>query len=114
MAFPLCRTLTSDAPELCRSRRLLGRDAIARRAAGSSVDNRHRARPSGETAAHFHRKATHHETGRRQRLEIVQLLDMAIADLAAGAMTFPDQLGIARLGVFLYFVYRGRVPARPI
>ena len=35
----------------------------------------------------------------RQRLEVVQLLEMAVADLHAGAMPFPDQAGIAGLGV---------------
>ena len=37
----------------------------------------------------------------RQRFEIVQLLEVAIADLAAGLVAFPDQAGVAGLGVFL-------------
>ena len=51
------------------------------------------------------------ETLRRQLFEIVQLLDVAIADLAAGAVTLPDQAGVVGLGVFHLGVHERRVPA---
>ena len=47
---------------------------------------------------------------RRQRLEVVQLLDVAVADLAARLVALPDQLGIPGLGVFLGRVDERRVP----
>ena len=46
-----------------------------------------------------------------KRFEIVQLLDMAVADMAPGLMAFPDQRGVMRLRVFLGGVDEGRVPA---
>src|SRR5581483_11753038 len=66
-----------------------------------SIDDRDRACPAGGAAAHLHREAAHGEAFGRERLEIVQLLDVAVADLAAGAMAFPDDLRVVRLGVAL-------------
>src|SRR6185312_16630118 len=43
--------------------------------------------------------------------EIVQLLEMAIADLAPRLVTFPDKSGIAARGIFVLGVDEGRVPA---
>src|SRR5665213_3742405 len=80
----------------------------------SIIEDRYRTSPAGGTAAHFHRKAAHREAFGRQRFEIVQLFDMAVADLASGAMAFPDQSGIAGLGVLLHGVDKGRVPAPAI
>ena len=60
---------------------------------------------------HLHRKAHHVEPVGRQQLEIVQLLEMRIADLATGAMAFPDQAGIAGLGHLAPRVRERRVPA---
>src|SRR5665811_255048 len=89
-------------------------DAIARSGRQSSINDRHRPRPAGGTAAHLHRKAAHQEALGRQGFEIVQLFDMAIADFASGTMAFPDQLGIVSLGVFLLGVDERRVPAPAI
>src|SRR3954451_21701720 len=59
----------------------------------SAVEYRHRPRPPRRGALDLHRKARHHEPGRRQLLQIVQLFDVAIADVAAGLVAFPDQAG---------------------
>src|SRR6185437_16433581 len=67
----------------------------------SIIEDRHRPSPAGRAAAHFHRKAAYREALGRQGFEIVQFLDMAVADFAPGAMAFPDQLGVAGLGIFL-------------
>src|SRR5882757_1043020 len=48
-----------------------------------SVDNGDRPGPARRGALDLHRKARHGETGRGQLLEIVQLFDVAIADMAA-------------------------------
>src|SRR6516162_8548014 len=74
-------------------------------------DDRDGARPAGGTAAHFDRKAAHHEPSGRQRFEIVELLDVAIADLAAGSVAFPDQTRVAGGEIFLLGVDERRVPA---
>src|SRR5262245_52707551 len=81
------------------------------RARDASVDDGDRARPAGGTAAHLDRKAAHHEFLGGQRFEIVQLLDVAIADLTAGLVALPDQAGIAGGEIFLPGVDEGRVPA---
>ena len=44
----------------------------------------------------------------------MQLLDVAIADVASGLVTFPDQTGVPGLGVFLRGVDKRRVPAPAI
>src|SRR5258706_6962879 len=60
--------------------------------------------PAGRSAADLDREAADREAVARQRLEVVQLLEVAVADLAAGLVAFPDQAGVAgflvlRLGV---------------
>ncbi len=74
------------------------------------IDDRDRARPTGGAAAHLDREATHREALRRQRFQIMQLLDVAIADLAAGLVAFPDQAGVACGEVFLLGVHERRIP----
>src|SRR5947207_2684247 len=74
------------------------------------LDNGDRTGPAGGAAAHLDRKAAHGESGCRQRFEIVQLLDVAIADLAARLMAFPDQAGIAGGEVFFPRVDERSVP----
>src|SRR2546430_3885668 len=81
-------------------------DAVA----GSPVDDRHRTGPAGGRAFDLDRETGDGETGRRQLLEVVQLLDVAIADVASGLVTFPDQTGVPGLGVFLRGVDKRRVP----
>src|ERR1051326_8177070 len=75
-----------------------------------SVENGDRAGPAGGPGADFYRKTRDLEAGRRQLLQIVQLLDMAIADLAAGLVAFPDQARVAGLGAFLRRVHERRMP----
>ena len=70
---------------------VVGWDAIARCGGQSSINDCNGPCPTGGPAAHFHRKTAHHEAGRRQRLEVMKFLDMAVTDLAAGPMTLPDE-----------------------
>ncbi len=58
------------------------------------VEDRHRARPAGRGAADLVRKAADDEAVGRQRFEVVQLLEVAVADVAAGLVAFPDQRGV--------------------
>src|SRR5262245_22252056 len=52
------------------------------------------ARPAGGGAMDLDREAHDFKSVGRQNFEIVQLLKMRIADLAAGAVTFPDQADV--------------------
>src|SRR5436190_8145183 len=61
-----------------------------RSGAAALIENGDRAGPARRPGAHLDRKAAHLEAFRRQLLQIVQLLEMAIADLAAGLVAFPD------------------------
>src|SRR5438552_270991 len=80
-------------------------------AAVSRVEDRHRPGPAGGRAFDLDRKTGDGETGRRQLLEVVQLFDVAVADVAPGLVTFPDQAGVPGFGVFLRGVDKRRVPA---
>src|SRR2546426_3634612 len=75
------------------------------------IEDRDGARPAGRSGADFHRKAADPEPGRRQLLEIVQLLQMAIADLAAGLVALPDQARVAGLQIFFPRVNERGIPA---
>src|ERR1043166_8935672 len=66
--------------------------------------------PARRGALDLHRETGHHETGRRQELQIVQLLDVTIADMAAGLVAFPDQARVLCLGIFLGGVDERRIP----
>src|SRR3954454_12608455 len=77
----------------------------------SSVQDSDCTGPAGRGAFDLNGKARNREAGRRQQLQIVQLLDMAIADMAAGLVTFPDQARIPCLGVFSCREYKRRIPA---
>src|SRR5437879_10246302 len=83
-------------------------------AAVSRVEDSHRTGPAGGRAFDLDRETGDGETGRRQLLEVMQLLDVAIADVASGLVTFPDQTGVPGLGVFLRGVDKRRVPAPAI
>ena len=48
---------------------------------------------------------------RRQRLQIVKLLQMAVTNMPAGLVPFPDQGSITRLLVFFSGVDKGCIPA---
>ena len=49
-----------------------------------------------EARSIFVGKAKDREAGRWQRLKVVQFLDMAIADVAAGLVSLPDQRRVMR------------------
>src|SRR5437868_7176539 len=51
------------------------------------------ARPAGGGAADLHGETRDREAVGRQRLEVVQLLEVAVADLASGLVALPDQRG---------------------
>src|SRR3954469_11344277 len=67
--------------------------------------------PAGGCATNFRGKAGDEESVGRQRLEIMQLLEVAIADVAAGLVAFPDQPGIAGGKISGYGVTERSVPA---
>src|SRR6476659_5241660 len=77
----------------------------------SAFDDRHRPRPAGGRALDLDRETRHGEPGRGQLLEVVQLFDVAVADVASGLVAFPDQAGIPGFGVFLRGVDEGCIPA---
>jgi hypothetical protein len=76
-----------------------------------AVDDRDRPRPSRRGALDLHRKAGHREPGRRQKFQIVQFFDVAVADVPPGLVALPDQAGIFGLGEFLRGMDERRVPA---
>src|SRR6266404_1859593 len=80
-------------------------------AAVSLIDDSHRPGPARRGSFDLDRKTGDGETGRRQLLEVVQLFDVAVADLAPGLVAFPDQTGIPGLGVSLRGIDEGCVPA---
>src|SRR5260370_1269343 len=51
--------------------------------------------PAGGSAVDLDREADDLEPVGRQLIELVEFFQMRIADLAAGAMAFPDQRGVA-------------------
>src|SRR5262249_36269709 len=67
--------------------------------------------PARRGAMYLDREADHLEAVGREHFEIVQLLEMRMADLAAGAMAFPDQADVAGLLHFAASVGERRVPA---
>src|SRR5215470_863384 len=68
-------------------------------AAASILDDRHGPRPAGGSGLDLDGEAGNREAVRRQRLQVVQFLDMAVADLAAGPVAFPDELGVLGDGI---------------
>src|SRR5262245_51849128 len=62
----------------------------------SRLDNGDGTGPAGGGGFDFDGEAGDHEPVRRQDLEVVQLLDVAVANLAAGLVAFPDQLRVFR------------------
>src|SRR4051794_31450899 len=61
----------------------------------STLDDRHRAGPSCGGLLDLHREADDLETGRGQRVEVGELLHVAIADLSASLVPLPDDAGVA-------------------
>jgi hypothetical protein len=79
-----------------------------------AVDDRNRSGPARGCALDLDRKAGNGESGWRQKLKIVQLLQVAITDMASRLVSFPDQAGVLCLGVFLGRVNERRIPAPAI
>src|SRR5271163_3662587 len=63
----------------------------------SAVQQCHAAGPPRRGGFDLDREAAHLEAERRQRVEIGQLLHVAIADVASGLVTFPDDARVAAL-----------------
>src|SRR2546425_2714869 len=80
------------------------------RGAPSTVDDGDRAGPAGGGAADLHRETGDREAVAGQRLEVVQLLEVAVADLAPGLVPLPDQRGVAGLLEFRLRMNERRVP----
>src|SRR5262245_18475698 len=74
------------------------------------IHDRDGARPAGGGAADLDGETGDREAVARQRLEIVQLLEVAVPDLAPGLVALPDQRGVARLCELLLRVHERRVP----
>src|SRR6478609_6998975 len=75
------------------------------------LDNRHRPRPPRRSPLDLHREARDLEAVIGQRVEVRELLHVAIADLASGLVAFPDDAGVAGLGEAFGRVAERRVPA---
>ena len=67
----------------------------------SSIEDRYRSRPPGGGAADLGREAAYGEAVARQGFEVVQLLQMAVANFTARLVTFPDQPCVTGLGELL-------------
>src|SRR5260370_8949983 len=65
--------------------------------AATLIENGDRAGPAGGSGPHLDRKAAHLEAGRRQPLQIVQLLHMPIADLPPALVPLLAHAPIAAL-----------------
>src|SRR5437588_1058453 len=74
------------------------------------IHDRDGPRPAGGGAADLHRKARDREAVAGQRFQIVQLLEVAVADLAASLVPFPDQRGVAGPLELCLRVHERRVP----
>src|SRR6202171_5225295 len=77
----------------------------------SPIHHRHAARPARRRRFDLDRKAAHLEAEWRQLVEIGELLHVAIADLAAGFVAFPDDAGVAGFEEALVGERERRVPA---
>src|SRR5690606_28011564 len=79
----------------------LSRRGSSRRLAAASrssvFEERDRARPPGGRTTHLRGEARDREAGRRQLLEVLQLLDLAVADLGAGLVALPHDGRVAGL-----------------
>lgn len=84
--------------------------AAARTGPRSLGEDRHRAGPSRRRRVNLDREAGHFETTGRQRLQVVQFLDVAVADGAPGAMALPDDRRIVVAGVAGSGVGERRIP----
>ena len=55
----------------------------------------------------LHGEARHRNPDERDRFEVAEFFDVAVADVAAGAVALPDDAGVAGLGVPLGCVANG-------
>jgi hypothetical protein len=76
-----------------------------------SIEQRHGARPAAGRGFDLGREASDNEAIGRQLIEVAQLLHVAIGNLPAGFVAFPDDRGIVRRFPALARVHEGRVPA---
>ena len=74
-----------------------------------SIKQRHGAGPAGRAAFHFVRQARNDEAVVGKPFQIAQLLHMAIGNLAAGFVAFPDDRWVMRFEPALAGVHEGRV-----
>src|SRR5262245_21367226 len=77
---------------------------------GIALKNRDRPCPACRRAADLDRETRDQKSVAGQRFKIMQLLDMAIADLAARLVPFPDDRGIACRGEALGGVEKRGIP----
>src|SRR6267143_372267 len=76
-----------------------------------AIENGDRPGPASRGALDLDRKAGHRETRWRQELQIVQLFDVAVADVAAGLVALPNQTGVFGFVVFLRGIDERCIPA---
>src|SRR5690606_11141857 len=76
-----------------------------------SVEYGHGAGPASRSAANLMWKTTDDEAVGRQGLEVVQLLEVTVADVPARLVAFPQKALVAGFGELLGCVREGRVPA---
>src|SRR5262245_28793509 len=86
-------------------------NAIRRSRARRLIDDGDGAGEARRGALDLEGEARDREPGRRKCVQIGELLDVAVADLHAGAVAFPDDRGIAALGEAARGVEEGRIPA---
>src|SRR5699024_1892510 len=77
----------------------------------SSFQNRDCSSPSGGGRMNFHWETGDFEAKGWKCFEIVQLLDVTIADFSSRFMTFPDHTGVPLSGKPFRRVHERRIPA---
>src|SRR5690349_672775 len=75
------------------------------------LKNGHRTGPASRGSANLRREADDREAIWGKGLEIVQLLQLAVPNLPASFVSFPNDRGILRLPVPFGHVRHGRIPA---
>jgi hypothetical protein len=80
----------------------------------SPIDHSHAPRPSRRRRLGLYREAAHLEAERRQLVEVGELFHVAVADLAAGLVAFPDDAGVAGFEEALVGEGERRVPAQAV
>src|SRR5919108_8688 len=78
---------------------------------GSVRQDGDRAGPACRSASYLHGQAGDREADWREGLQVVQLLDLAIAEIPSGLVPLPDNGGVPGLGKAPRRELEGRVPA---